>query len=36
MRNQTDIDVMAELKEQFNAVGLKGINTSTVKLLREN
>jgi hypothetical protein len=35
MKNQTDVNVMAELKERFNAVGIKGINTSTVKLLRE-
>jgi hypothetical protein len=26
---------MAALKLKFNAVGLKGINTSTVKILRE-
>jgi hypothetical protein len=32
---QTDIDVMTVLKQKFNAVGLKGINTSTVKILRE-
>jgi hypothetical protein len=31
----TDIDVMTILKRKFNAVGLKGINTSTVKILRE-
>jgi hypothetical protein len=31
MRNRADIDVMAELKEQFNVVGVKGINTSTGK-----
>jgi hypothetical protein len=35
LSNRTDIDVMAELKRKFNAVGLKGINTSTVKILRE-
>jgi hypothetical protein len=35
MRNQTDINVMAELKERFKVVGIKGINTSAVKLLRE-
>jgi hypothetical protein len=35
MRNRADIDVMAELKERFNTVGVKGINTSTVKLIRE-
>jgi hypothetical protein len=32
---RTDIDVMTILKRKFNAVGLKGINTSTVKILRE-
>jgi hypothetical protein len=35
LSKRTDIDVMAELKRKFNAVGLKGINTSTVKILRE-
>jgi hypothetical protein len=35
LSNQTDIDAMTALKLKFNAVGLKGINTSTVKILRE-
>jgi hypothetical protein len=35
LSNRTDIDAMAALKLKFNAVGLKGINTSTVKILRE-
>jgi hypothetical protein len=32
---RTDIDAMAALKLKFNAVGLKGINTSTVKILSQ-
>jgi hypothetical protein len=35
LSNCTDVDAMAALKLKFNAVGLKGINTSTVKILRE-
>jgi hypothetical protein len=35
LSNRTDIDAMAALKLKFNAIGLKGINTSTVKILRE-
>jgi hypothetical protein len=35
LSNRTDTDAMAALKLKFNAVGLKGINTSTVKILRE-
>jgi hypothetical protein len=35
LSNRTDVDAMAALKLKFNAVGLKGINTSTVKILRE-
>jgi hypothetical protein len=35
LSNRTDIDAMAALKLKFNAVGLKGINTSTFKILRE-
>jgi hypothetical protein len=35
LSKHTDIDVMAELKRRFNSVGMKGINTSTVKILRE-
>jgi hypothetical protein len=35
LSNRTDVDAMAALKIKFNAVGLKGINTSTVKILRE-
>jgi hypothetical protein len=35
LSNRTDTDAMAELKLKFNAAGLKGINTSTVKILRE-
>jgi hypothetical protein len=35
LSNRTDTDVMVALKLKFNAVGLKGINTSTVKILRE-
>jgi hypothetical protein len=31
----TDTQIMAALKDKFNAVGMKGINTSTVKILRE-
>jgi hypothetical protein len=32
---RTDIDVMSIIKQKFNDVGLKGINTSTVKILRQ-
>jgi hypothetical protein len=32
---RNDADVTAILKQKFNDVGLKGINTSTVKFLRE-
>jgi hypothetical protein len=32
---RTDSDVMSIIKQKFNDVGLKGINTSTVKILRE-
>jgi hypothetical protein len=35
LSKRTDINVMAELKRKFNAVGMKGIITSTVKILRE-
>jgi hypothetical protein len=35
LSNNTDIDAMKAIKLKFNAVGLKGINTSTVKILRE-
>jgi hypothetical protein len=35
LSNRTDIDAMTALKLKFNAVGLKGINTSTVKISRE-
>jgi hypothetical protein len=35
LSNRTDVDAMTALKLEFNAVGLKGINTSTVKILRE-
>jgi hypothetical protein len=35
LSNRTDIDAMAALKLKFNAADLKGINTSTVKILRE-
>jgi hypothetical protein len=35
MSSRTDTQVMAALKDRFNAVGMKGINTSTVKILRE-
>jgi hypothetical protein len=35
LSNRTGIDAIAALKLKFNAVGLKGINTSTVKILRE-
>jgi hypothetical protein len=35
LSNRTDIDAMTALKLKFNAVGLKGINASTVKVLRE-
>jgi hypothetical protein len=35
MFQRTDADVMAILKQKFNDVGLKGLNTSTVKYLRE-
>jgi hypothetical protein len=35
MGNRSDVVMMTEIKEMFNAVGMKGINTSTVKLLRE-
>jgi hypothetical protein len=35
LSNRTDVDAMQALKLKFNAVGLKGINTSTVKILRE-
>jgi cell pole-organizing protein PopZ len=35
LSNRTDSDAMAALKLKFHAVGLKGINTSTVKILRE-
>jgi hypothetical protein len=34
LSNRTDADAMQALKLKFNAVGLKGINTSTVKILR--
>jgi hypothetical protein len=33
--NRTDVDALTALKLKFNAVGLKGVNTSTVKILRE-
>jgi hypothetical protein len=35
LSSRTDGDAMAALKLKFNAVGLKGINTSTVKIIRE-
>jgi hypothetical protein len=35
LANRTDIDAMTALKVKFNAAGLKGIKTSTVKILRE-
>jgi hypothetical protein len=35
LSNLSDADAMTALKLKFNAVGLKGINTSTVKILRE-
>jgi hypothetical protein len=35
LSNRTDIGAMMALKLKFNAVGLKEINTSTVKILRE-
>jgi hypothetical protein len=35
LSNRNDIDAMTALKLKFNAVGLKGINTSTVKIPRE-
>jgi hypothetical protein len=35
MSSRTDTQVMTALKIKFNAVGMKGINTSTVKVLRE-
>jgi hypothetical protein len=35
MFQRTDADVMAILKQKFNDVGLKGLNASTVKYLRE-
>jgi hypothetical protein len=35
LSNRTDADAMAALKLKFQAVGLKGINTSTVTILRE-
>jgi hypothetical protein len=35
LSNRTDVNAMAALKLKFNAVGLKGMNTSTVKILRE-
>jgi hypothetical protein len=35
LSSRTDIEAMTALKLKFNAVGLKGINTSTVKILRE-
>jgi hypothetical protein len=35
LSSRTDVDAMTALKVKFNAVGLKGINTSTVKILRE-
>jgi hypothetical protein len=35
LSSRTDIEAMTALKLKLNAVGLKGINTSTVKILRE-
>ena len=35
LSNHTDVEAMRTLKLKFNVVGLKGINTSTVKILRE-
>jgi hypothetical protein len=35
LSNRTDVDAMTALKLKFNAVGLTGVNTSTVKILRE-
>jgi hypothetical protein len=35
MSSRTDTQVMTVLKDKFNAVGMKGINTSTVKILRQ-
>jgi hypothetical protein len=35
LSSRTNADAMAALKPKFNAVGLKVINTSTVKILRE-
>jgi hypothetical protein len=35
LSNPTDIDAMKAMKLKFNDVGLKGINTSTIKILRE-
>jgi hypothetical protein len=35
LSGRTDTDAMAAPKLKFNSVGLKGINTSTVKILRE-
>jgi hypothetical protein len=35
LSSRTDIEAMTALKLKFNAVGLKGTNTSTVKILRE-
>jgi hypothetical protein len=35
MSSRTDTQVMTVLKVKFNATGMKGINTSTVKILRE-
>jgi hypothetical protein len=35
LSGRTDIDAMTALKLKFNAAGLKGIKTTTVKILRE-
>jgi hypothetical protein len=35
LSKRTDIDVMTDLKSKLNAVDMKAINTSTVKILRE-
>jgi predicted restriction endonuclease len=35
MLRRTDIEVMTIIKQKFNSVGLKGINTFTVKIIRE-
>jgi hypothetical protein len=35
LSSRTNGEAMAALKLKFNAVGLKGINTSTIKILRE-